>query len=110
MKNFVPVDALTPFEPKTISAMGLAFEMSWQTLMVSGRVLVASFRADQTREALALRIIDTAATGERDVTRLRDDAVAYVQANHGKQARPPQLAASSDAPSPPSPVPGGCGP
>ena len=53
-------------------------EMSWQTLMMSGSVLVASFRADQTREALALRIIDTAATGERDVTRLRDDAVAYV--------------------------------
>jgi hypothetical protein len=86
MKNFAPIGALTPFEPKTISAMGLAFEMSWQTLMVSGSVLVASFRAEQTREALALRIIDTAATGEHDASRLRDDAVAHVQANLGEQA------------------------
>jgi hypothetical protein len=45
--------------------------------------LAVSSRADQTKEALARRIIATAKTGERDVNRLKEDAVAFVQAKYG---------------------------
>jgi hypothetical protein len=45
--------------------------------------LAVSSRAYQTKEALARRIIATAKTGERDVNRLKEDAVAFVQAKYG---------------------------
>jgi hypothetical protein len=67
-----------PFDPKTAEVMRLAFHTAWQALLVSGSELVASFRAEATREALVLRIIELAQDGERDVVRLRDQAVAYV--------------------------------
>jgi hypothetical protein len=40
--------------------------------------LASSGYAEATREALATHIIDLAKTGERDVIRLRDNAVAFV--------------------------------
>jgi hypothetical protein len=67
------------FDPETAAAMGLAFDTAWQMLMVTGSELVSSFRAEATREALALRIITLAKLGERDVFRLRDDAIAHVR-------------------------------
>jgi hypothetical protein len=67
-----------PFDPATCDAMGLAFDSAWQKLLVSGTHLAASWYADATREALAMHIIDLAKRGERDVNRLRDDAVAFV--------------------------------
>jgi hypothetical protein len=69
---------LQPFNPITCNAMGLAFDNAWQKLMVSGTHLTSSGYADATREALAMHIIDLAKTGDRDVNRLRDDAVAFV--------------------------------
>ena len=35
-------------------------------------------RADWIRDTLAMRIIEKAQSGERDITRLRDDALAYL--------------------------------
>jgi hypothetical protein len=58
--------------------MGLAFNSAWQELLMSSPSLASSAYADATREALAMRIIDIAQRGERDVNRLRDDAVAFV--------------------------------
>jgi hypothetical protein len=75
-----------PFDPKTAEVMRLAFHTAWQALLVSGSDLAASFHAEATREALVLRIIDLAQAGERDVVRLRDEAVAYVL--HAKQPAP----------------------
>ena len=50
-------------------------------------MLASSGYAEATREALAMHIIDLAKRGERDVNRLRDDAVAFVlQAPERKQA------------------------
>jgi hypothetical protein len=50
----------------------------WQKLLLSESALASSGYADATREALAMRIIDLATAGERDVNRLRDGAVAFV--------------------------------
>ena len=51
---------------------------------------MASFNADATREAIAMRIVHMAQRGEHDLNRLRDDAVAYVQ----REARPERTFAS----------------
>ena len=67
-----------PFDPEAAAAMGLAFDAAWQKLLVRGTHLAAPWHAEATREALAMQIIDVAKTGERDVNRLRDDAVAFV--------------------------------
>jgi hypothetical protein len=81
-----PTPQFQPFDPEAAKIMRLAFDTAWQSLIVSGSDLVASFWAEATREALAMRIIDMATLGERDVTRLRNDAVAYVlQAGRPKQ-------------------------
>jgi hypothetical protein len=78
-----------PFNAATCDAMGLAFDRAWQNLLVSGAHLASSDYEDATREALAIHIIDLAKTGERDVNRLRDDAVAFVlDALQCKQAWP----------------------
>ncbi len=66
------------FDPATCEAMGLAFDTAWQKLLASGSHLASSVYADPTREALAMHIINSAKRGERDVNRLRDDAVAFV--------------------------------
>ncbi len=78
MGSVHPFAAHKPFDPQMAEAMGLAFDTAWQKLLVSGSELASSGYADATREALAMHIIDVAKTGERDVTRLRDDAVAFV--------------------------------
>jgi len=66
------------FDRATCKSLGLAFDTAWQTLLVSGSALASSGYADATREALAMHIIDLANEGERDVNRLRDEAVAFV--------------------------------
>jgi hypothetical protein len=66
------------FDAALCDAMGLAFESAWQRLLTSGTHLASSTYAEPTREALVLHIIDLAKRGERDVNRLRDDAVAFV--------------------------------
>jgi hypothetical protein len=82
-----PFAAHKPFDPQIAEAMGLAFDAAWQKLLVSGSELASSAYAEATREALAMHIIDVAKTGEREVARLRDDAVPFVlQALHRKQA------------------------
>jgi len=62
------------FDTDTAGAMGLAFDTAWQVLMGTQSGLVSPLRAEETREALALRIITLAELGERDVFRLHDDA------------------------------------
>jgi hypothetical protein len=59
--------------------MGVALDSAWYKLLVSGSALTAAWRAEHTREALALRIVASAQLGERDIDRLSDDALAHVQ-------------------------------
>jgi hypothetical protein len=78
MGTIHPFTQLQPFDPITCDAMGLAFDSAWQELLMSSTRLASSAYADATREALAKHIIDLAQRGERDVNRLRGDAVAFV--------------------------------
>jgi hypothetical protein len=67
------------FDPETLQIMGVAFDSAWYKLLVSGSALTASWRAEHTREALALQIVASARRGERDVGRLCEDALAHAQ-------------------------------
>jgi hypothetical protein len=67
------------FQPATLAVMVAAFDAAWHKLRSSGDILAAEFRACQTREAMALRIIAAARLGERDVARLSDAAMAHAR-------------------------------
>ena len=54
-----------------------AFEAAWARLRESGRVEAQPYKAEATREALALRIINQTQAGLLDPDRLRDDALAH---------------------------------
>jgi hypothetical protein len=79
MATIRPFATTQPFDAATCDAMGLAFDTAWQRLLlVSGTRLASPACADATREALAMHIIELVKTGVRDVSCLRDDAVAFV--------------------------------
>jgi hypothetical protein len=63
------------FDPETIALLTGAFEDAWRSLNRGDGI---GPDTDAIREMLAKHIITTAQTGERDVIRLRDGAVAYV--------------------------------
>jgi hypothetical protein len=77
--NVHPFARQKSFDPETMQIMGVALDCAWYALMVSGSALTAPFRAEHTRDALAARIIAAARLGERDIERLRDDAVGHVE-------------------------------
>jgi hypothetical protein len=58
--------------------MAEALEQAWKTVQDSGPTLATMGHAEATRELLALRIIEIAQLGERDPSRLRNDALAYL--------------------------------
>ena len=66
-------------DPDTLQIMGVAFDFAWYKLLVSGSAVTASWRAEHTREALALQIVASARLGEGDVGRLCEDALAHAQ-------------------------------
>ena len=74
------------FDPQTADLMSQAFHEAWKALEEKGNVDAAPYRAEPVREALALRIIENAQKGERDLKRLCDDALAHIS-NGGRQAR-----------------------
>ena len=67
------------FDLDTLQIMSVALDCAWYKLLVSGSALTASWRAEHTREALALQIVASARLGERDVGRLCEDALAHAQ-------------------------------
>jgi hypothetical protein len=73
-----PFVASQLFDPETCKDLGLAFDTAWQKLLLSGSALASSGSAAASREALATYIIDLATLGERDVNRLRDQAVSFM--------------------------------
>ena len=68
----------TSFDAQTADLMRQAFEAAWHQLIDSGDANTLDVRADWARETLALRIVETTKTGERDVNRLRDDAIEHL--------------------------------
>jgi hypothetical protein len=55
-----------------------AFDTAWAKLNASGSALAQEDCAPSTRALLAKRIIETAETGERDVSRLVEDGLRYL--------------------------------
>jgi hypothetical protein len=58
--------------------MAEAFHSAWDLLTLGGNAQDPRVNVQSARETLALRIIEAAKAGERDATRLRDDALAYL--------------------------------
>jgi hypothetical protein len=74
-----PFARVRSFDPEALQILGVALDCAWYKLLVFGSALTAPWRAEHTREALALQIVASAQLGERDIERLCDHAVAHVQ-------------------------------
>jgi hypothetical protein len=73
----------TTFDPAATALMHAAFEAAWKSLEEGGCVEAAPYSAERMRETLALRIIETADRGERDLIRLRNDALKHLASGEG---------------------------
>ena len=65
------------FDPETAHLLAAALENAWKSLTTRGDRFADPLKAAHSREVLAKRIIELAQHGERDSTRLCDDALAY---------------------------------
>src|SRR3954467_8669099 len=82
MTTLHPIAGNRAFDPETTRLLGAVFESAWDSLRDSGHAGSMPFRAHETRERLAKRILELAQRGVRDPMRLRDAAVAsLVQPN-----------------------------
>ena len=66
------------FDDNEVQVLVEAFDEAWKRVQEDGGSPVGDGHAEATRELLALRIIEIAQLGERDSSRLRDDALAYL--------------------------------
>ena len=64
------------FDPELTNIMGKALDAAWASLSPGE---TAPHKRGWARETLALRIIETVKGGERDTTRLRQDALVYLK-------------------------------
>ena len=69
------------FDAATADILTEAFESAWGDLTAKGDPTATESRREATRRFLALRIIELAHQGERDVTRLRDNALNRLRAS-----------------------------
>jgi hypothetical protein len=69
----------TTFDPDTVHLLGDALDGAWRRLQTTGVYFESRGHAEATREKLALRIIEMAKQGERDLDRLRDDALEHLE-------------------------------
>jgi hypothetical protein len=68
----------TTFDPDTVRVLGDALDEAWRSLQTTGVYFTSRGQAEATRETLALRIIEMAKHGERNVNRLRDEALEHL--------------------------------
>src|SRR6516165_12182471 len=79
MLRTVAKDALAGgFDDIEVLVLVEAFDEAWKRVQEDGGSFIGDGHAKATRELLALRIIEVAQLGERDPSRLRDDALAYL--------------------------------
>jgi len=83
VQTAIALGATDGFDPKTIVALDLAFEMALALLAAEASPHVVPWRLDDTKEALASRIIATAKAGKRDANVLTEDAIAFLQVTKG---------------------------
>ena len=65
------------FSPETLALLSSAFERAWETVVKSGAML-ADGEKDVVRDRLARRILEIGRRGERNVTKLVNDALEHV--------------------------------
>jgi hypothetical protein len=82
------VDGEATFEPETVSTLSKALDEAWRSLQHTGVYFTSRAHVEATREKLAKRIIKMAAQGERDPTRLREDALENLARSKLAQLRP----------------------
>jgi hypothetical protein len=68
-------DAEPVFDPETVDILVAAFDDAWQSITSSGIDLTSEERIQLMRSVLAVRILELARTGERDLHRLREAAL-----------------------------------
>jgi len=79
-------DKYEPFSPEAAKAMEIAFDSAWDVLVTSGSELAATSFSQQTRDDLAMRIIDAAKAGEHNADVLREIALRSVLKTNLKRA------------------------
>ena len=77
----------TAFDPDTVRLLGDAFDGAWRSLQTTGVYFTSRGHAEATREKLALRIIEMANHGERDLDRLRADALQHLMRTTPERSR-----------------------
>ncbi len=70
MRQDVPL-----FDPAVADVMGLAFDAAWSRLVAAGQVF-SPHQEDDMREKVALKIVELARRGEREVVRLVELSIA----------------------------------
>ena len=78
----MPIVALlqkAAFDPETTQILTTAFDKAWEKFMSSGSALADDRCAPSTRALLAKQMIEMAQRGERNIDRLVENGVAYLQ-------------------------------
>jgi hypothetical protein len=82
------VDGEATFDPETVLVLSTALDEAWRSLQRTGVYFKSRYQVDETREKLAGYILEAAALGELDPTRLREDALIKLSRSKLSQTRP----------------------
>jgi hypothetical protein len=74
----MPLLPQSAFDPEIIEILVAAYEDAWEKIEQSGSAFASPRYRRAAQEIVAKRIIEMAQRGEREPTRLADDAVAYL--------------------------------
>lgn len=77
--SVVPFVANAGFDAETTLLLGAAFDAAWQAVRTSGGGRTGDRPPASTRDMLARRIIEMGRRGERNHSRLVEDALAYLE-------------------------------
>jgi hypothetical protein len=80
--SVMPIGALlqqAAFDPEATHILTTAFDKAWDKFKSSGNALADDACAPSTRALLAKRLIEIAQSGERNIDRLVENGVAYLQ-------------------------------
>ena len=72
------------FNPEEVSILTTVFDEAWKTVQGGAGASALNGEAQAMREGIARRIIALALLGERDPSRLREEALRYLAQNGGE--------------------------
>jgi hypothetical protein len=76
------------FDPETVGILTDALDAAWRSLQTTGVNFTSRGQAEAARDRLARHIIEMAKLGERDRSRLRDDALNHLAQSNIHQLHP----------------------